>query len=66
VRWKDGASGTFAGIDQMGHYNVMIIKERLPDGRQAVVHLEYVVRLNGAVHQWRKEPLGELSVGSGS
>jgi len=27
---------------------------------------EYVVRLNGAVHQWRKEPPRELSVGSGS
>ena len=27
---------------------------------------EYVVRPNGAVHQWRKEPPRELSVGSGS
>ena len=27
---------------------------------------EYVVRPNGAVHQWRKEPPREVSVGSGS
>ena len=27
---------------------------------------EYVVRPNGAAHQWRKEPPRELSVGSGS
>ena len=30
------------------------------------VSLGYVVRPNGAVHQWRKEPPRELSVGSGS
>lgn len=40
--WKPRARGTFMGIDQMGNFNVAIIKERLPDGRQAVVHLEYI------------------------
>lgn len=40
--WKARASGTFMGIDQMGNFNVAIIKERMPDGRQAVVHLEYI------------------------
>lgn len=40
--WKQRARGTFMGIDQMGFYNVAIIKERLPDGRQAVIHLEYI------------------------
>ena len=40
--WKQRARGTFMGIDQMGNFNVAIIKERLPDGRQAVVHLEYI------------------------
>lgn len=30
------------GIDQMGAFNVVIIKERLPDGRQAVIHLEEI------------------------
>lgn len=40
VQWKTRARGTFMGIDQMGNYNVHIIKERLPDGRQAVIHVE--------------------------
>jgi len=42
VKWKSRATGTFMGVDQMGAFNVVIIKERLPDGRQAVIHLEYV------------------------
>lgn len=42
VKWKKRAQGTFMGIDQMGGFNAVIIKERLPDGRQAVVHLEEV------------------------
>ncbi len=41
--WKDKARGpTFMGIDQMGSFNVAIIKERLPDGRQAVIHAEAI------------------------
>ena len=40
--WKTRAKGTFMGIDQMGNFNVAIIKERLPDGRQATIHLEYI------------------------
>lgn len=32
----------YMGIDQMGNYNVVVIKRRLPDGRQAVSHLEEV------------------------
>lgn len=40
VRWKSRARGTFMGIDQMGNFNVHVIKERLPDGRQAVIHVE--------------------------
>lgn len=40
VQWKDRARGTYMGIDQMGNFNVHVIKERLPDGRQAVVHVE--------------------------
>lgn len=40
--WKQRASNTFMGIDQMGAFNVVIIKERLSDGRQAVIHLEYI------------------------
>lgn len=40
VRWKSRARGTYMGIDQMGNFNVHVIKERLPDGRQAVVHVE--------------------------
>ncbi|BCP56289.1 hypothetical protein K32_49060 [Kaistia sp. 32K] len=40
VKWKSRATGTFMGIDQMGNFNVHVIKERLPDGRQAVIHVE--------------------------
>ncbi len=40
--WKTRARNTFMGIDQMGAFNVNIIKERLPDGRQAVIHIEYI------------------------
>lgn len=40
VQWKARARGTFMGIDQMGNFNVHVIKERLPDGRQAVIHVE--------------------------
>lgn len=40
VVWKQRAAGTYMGIDQMGNFNVHVIKERLPDGRQAVVHIE--------------------------
>lgn len=42
LKWKKGARGTFMGIDQMGNFNVVIIKERLEDGRQAVVHVEEI------------------------
>ena len=40
--WKQKARDTFMGIDQMGSFNAVIIKERLPDGRQAVIHVEAV------------------------
>lgn len=42
VQWKTRARHTFMGIDQMGNFNVVVIKERLPDGRQAVIHVEEV------------------------
>jgi hypothetical protein len=42
LTWKKRARDTFMGIDQMGAFNVVIIKERLPDGRQATVHVEEV------------------------
>lgn len=40
VAWKSRAKGAYMGIDQMGNFNVHVIKERLPDGRQAVIHVE--------------------------
>ena len=40
IQWKSRARGCYMGIDQMGNFNVHVIKERLPDGRQAVVHVE--------------------------
>jgi hypothetical protein len=42
LMWKLSAKGTFMGLDQMGNFIVAIIKERMPDGRQATIHLEYI------------------------
>ena len=42
VVWEKSGQDCFMGIDQMGGYNAVIIKKRLPDGRQAVVHVEAV------------------------
>ncbi|WP_293371514.1 phage terminase large subunit family protein [Nevskia sp.] len=42
LQWKKLAKGCYMGIDQMGAFNVVIIKERLADGRQAVVHAEMI------------------------
>ena len=42
IEWKTRARGAFMGIDQMGNFNVAVIKERLPDGRQAVIHVEEI------------------------
>lgn len=42
LQWKRNARGTFMGLDQMGSFIVAIIKERMPDGRQATIHLEYI------------------------
>jgi len=42
LTWKKSARETFMGIDQMGGFNVVIIKERLADGKQAVVHVEFI------------------------
>jgi hypothetical protein len=42
VRWKTRGKGCYMGIDQMGNFNVVVIKERLPDGRQATVHVEMI------------------------
>lgn len=42
VRWKQRARNTFMGIDQMGNFNVVVIKERLPTGHQAIIHVEEV------------------------
>lgn len=42
LKWKTTARDTYMGIDQMGGFNAVVIKERLPDGRQAYVHAEAV------------------------
>lgn len=42
LQWLTRARGTFMGIDQMGNFNVVVIKYRLPDGRQAFAHVEEV------------------------
>ncbi len=40
VQWKSRGRGCFMGIDQMGNFNVHVVKERMPDGRQATIHVE--------------------------
>jgi len=40
--WETKGKDCYMGIDQMGSFNVAIIKRRLPDGRQAVVHVEAI------------------------
>lgn len=42
VVWKTSGQNCYMGIDQMGSFNAVIIKERLPDGRQATVWVEAV------------------------
>lgn len=46
LKWKTTGRSTYCGIDQMGGFNAVIIKERMPDGRQAVVHVEAVFDLD--------------------
>lgn len=40
LTWQTKGYETFMGVDQMGGFNCHIIKARLPDGRQHVVHVE--------------------------
>lgn len=42
LRWLERGQHCFMGIDQMGAYNVVVIKYRLPDGRQAYAHVEEI------------------------
>lgn len=42
LAWLPAARGTYMGIDQMGGWNAVIIKGRLADGRQRVVHVEAI------------------------
>jgi hypothetical protein len=42
VAWQSSGRDCLMGIDQMGGWNAVIIKRRLPDGRQAVVHVEAI------------------------
>lgn len=46
LTWEASGKDTYMGIDQMGGFNAVIIKRRLPDGRQAVVHVEAVFDLD--------------------
>lgn len=46
LTWETRGSETYMGIDQMGGWCAVIIKRRLPDGRQAVVHVEAVFSLD--------------------
>lgn len=40
--WEKSGRDTTMGIDQMGGWCAVIIKRRLPDGRQAVCHVEAI------------------------
>lgn len=42
VKWETSGRETFMGIDQMGGFNCVLVKARLPDGRQALIHAEAI------------------------
>ena len=42
VKWLPSGRGTFMGINQMGGFNCVLVKSRLPDGRQALIHAEAI------------------------
>lgn len=42
LTWQKTGVDCYMGIDQMGGFNAVIVKRRLPDGRQAVVWVEAV------------------------
>ena len=42
LAWLAKSTDCYMGIDQMGGFHAVIIKRRMPDGRQAVVHVEAV------------------------
>lgn len=42
LAWLAKSADCYMGIDQMGGFHAVVIKRRLPDGRQAVVHVEAV------------------------
>jgi len=42
LTWKKRGRDAVMGIDQMGAFNVVIIKAALGDGRQAVIHVEEI------------------------
>lgn len=42
IEWEKKGKNTFMGIDQMGAFNVVIVKKKLHDGRQAVIHIEAI------------------------
>lgn len=42
VVWKQRATGTYMGIDQMGAFNVVLIAERLASGHMALIHAEEI------------------------
>lgn len=46
VTWEQSARDTYMGIDQMGGFNAILIKRRLSDGRQSLVHAEAVFDQN--------------------
>jgi hypothetical protein len=42
LQWERNGAGYYMGLDQMGSFIVAVIKRRMTDGRQAVVHVEYI------------------------
>jgi len=42
LKWETSGRDTYMGIDQMGSFNAVIIKRRMPNGQQAVIHVEAI------------------------
>jgi hypothetical protein len=46
IVWKTTGKQTFMGVDNMGGFSCVLLSERLPDGRMALIHAEAIYGIN--------------------
>lgn len=44
--WKTSGKQTFMGVDNMGGFSCVLLAERMPDGRLALIHAEAIYSIN--------------------